>query len=237
MDPVSMMVVAGLSVAGSIAKAKATSDEADAQADNVLQQATAEHQGAEAQRMDAEAVRQEAASQRTAASLVEDQALASDYNASLSRQNAAQIRAQYEENTSRLRLQQAKERGALRGGYAASGVQFTGSALDVLGETVRNQELDAQTLLHEGEVKAIAEENNAALDRLSAASARRNEAGVLERAGFIDKQAAFQDKQASFLDDRANFIASTAPKVRKAGKLRAVGELASGIGSLFGRIG
>lgn len=234
MDPISLSV--GAMAVGSLASAKAKKMEGDAQAAAALQDALAMNQDAAATRIDAVGLRQDAEATRLSATLLEDQAKASDYNAQLNLQNAEQFRLQYAENERRLRVKQAKERGAIRAGFGSSGLQITGSALDVLAEAAATHELDALTIRHEGEVKAIAEENDAKLNRFSAASSRRNAAGVMEKAAYIDERASFSDQQASFLDERADFVRSTAPKLKKAGNLRAVGELASGASTLIGKM-
>lgn len=237
MDPVSMLVTGVATVAGSVVKAKASKMEGEAQAQNALQDALAIGQQAGAQRLDAESMRQDAETTRLSASLIEDEALASDYNAGVNLLNASQIRAQYSENERRYRYNAAKERGVIKGAVAASGRQMTGSALDLLAEATANQELDALTIRHEGNVAAIAEENNAKLNQLRAASARKNVAGVLKQADFIETKADFADESAKFLDRKAGAVAGTAGKLRKAGTLKAVGDLASGATTLFSRMG
>lgn len=230
------MLFIGASIVGAASSAKARKQEANAQAQNALQEALAMEQDAKATRIDAAALRQDAQATRISASALEDDALAAEYNAALNDQNAVDIRSQYAENERRFRVKAAKERGTIRSQFGGGGLQLTGSALDILAEAAETQELDALTIRHEGAVKAIAEENDAKLNRLRAASARRNAAGVMEKAAFIDERANFTDEQADFLEERAGFVRGTAPALRRAGTYRAIGEIASGAATLLGRM-
>lgn len=234
MNPVSLALGA-ITVGSAAASAKARKMEGDLQAKNALQEATAERERAGAVRSDAEALRQESKGVRESALQLEDEAQAADYNKTLSLQNAEQARAQATESARRFRLRTQKERGSIVAQVGGSGAALSGSALDVLAEAAANDELDALTIEHEGAVKAIAFENDARLNTLRATSARRNATSVLEKAGFIERKADYVDQSASFVEQRAAYIASTAPKLKKAGKYKAAGEFLSGVKTLFTR--
>lgn len=100
--------------------------------------------------------------------------------AAVSASNAAKYQAEVEENNADYarqaaqaqaeahQRQVAKQLGAIRANYGASGVQDEGSPLDVLGESARLGELDRLTILNQGENAAIGQENSARLDRFNA---------------------------------------------------------------------
>lgn len=234
MDPITLALGA-ITVGAAASSAKARKMEGDAQAANAIQEAAAERERAGAVRMDAEALGQDATAVRESALQLEDEAQAADYNTALARQNADQTRVQYAENVRRFRLKTQKERGSIATRLAASGLTMSGSALDVMSEAAANDELDALTIEHEGEVKALAFENDARLNVFRAASARRNAGSVRGQADFIDRKSAFVQDSASFVEERAAYIEGTAPKLKKAAKYKAAGEFLSGVTTLFTR--
>ena len=97
---------------------------------------------------------------------------AANYNAQVAEQNAAQSRAQGIENERRSRIESRKAIGSLKTAYSASGVSMSGSALDVLAESVANAELDARTIKQASEARAINFENEAKVQRYAGGQAR-----------------------------------------------------------------
>ena len=80
------------------------------------------------------------------------------YSKSVADANAAQARnaAAIEEDTSRFRT--GRLMATQRANYAASGLSFEGSPLEVMGDTAAQAELDALRIRYGGEVQARAEE-------------------------------------------------------------------------------
>lgn len=74
--------------------------------------------------------------------------------AEVARQNAKIVRAQGAEDARRFRLQSRQRLGTGRAAVGASGVQMTGSALDVLEQNALNMELDALTIEYESDIRA-----------------------------------------------------------------------------------
>jgi hypothetical protein len=93
-------------------------------------------------------------------------------NANVAIGNAKLAREKGAEQERQVRREGAKALGTIQAGYGASGVTMEGSPLEVLEESARNAELDALTVRHSGEVKAIAFENEARAYRTRGASAQ-----------------------------------------------------------------
>lgn len=225
-----ILAIAG-AVVGGAAKAKAARDEGKARAAQLQQEALAAQQDAAALRLDAEALRFDAAAVRNQGDMVLAEADAADYNAALADQNAVLTRQAAAENARRLRVQTTKQLGSIRARYGASGVALSGSALDVLEESAAAAELDRLTVIHEGDVKAIAFDNEAQLNRMKSGSARKNAASIIERAGFVDAKADFVDEQADFTASKTAFYNDQAKRAKKAGNLAAVGAIAGSVTS------
>lgn len=102
----------------------------------------------------------------------EAEAAASEYNAKLLEQNATQSRQQAAEEERRQRIFARKYLGSIRANTAASGLNLEGSALDVLEESAEMAELDALTIRHQGDTRAIGYQNEARLERFRAKNAR-----------------------------------------------------------------
>lgn len=89
------------------------------------------------------------------ASMAQSNALAAQREADYARQQAA-----YNENLQR--EQAAKVRGAQRAAIGASGLDFSGSPLDLLEETAFQSEIEAQQIRRQGEFSAASSEFDAA---------------------------------------------------------------------------
>lgn len=87
---------------------------------------------------------------------------AANYNAQVAASNAGLATQQAAEDERIFRIQSRGQIAEQRAGYAASGVQSQeGNAVDVLGESASNAELDALKIRHGGEVKANAYQQEA----------------------------------------------------------------------------
>lgn len=90
--------------------------------------------------------------------------------------NAATLRAEGEIEAAERRRESEKLLGAQRARAAASGVEISGTVLDVLGESVETEELNALRIAFRAERAAVvAEQEGAALE----AQARAQSAGTL----------------------------------------------------------
>ncbi len=99
------------------------------------------------------------------------QANAANYNAQVAQQNAT-IAQQQAQQEAELQQREARKRiGAAHAGYGASGITMEGSPLDVLEASASNAELDKQTILYNGRIRALGYQNTATLDKYSASEA------------------------------------------------------------------
>src|SRR5262249_6097014 len=71
--------------------------------------------------------------------------------------------------------------------YGASGVTAEGSPLDVLASSAYKAEMDRQTILYDGRIKAMGYEDQAALDRAKAGNEMMS--GIGDAAGILMKGA------------------------------------------------
>lgn len=108
---------------------------------------------------------------------------AGDYNAKIAIQNAGLSRMQSIEEARRIRVMGRKVMGEQRANFGASGIAQSGSALDVLAETAANNELDALTIMHEGESRARMFESDARQEKEQGDDARTN--SYLQAAGSL----------------------------------------------------
>lgn len=205
-DPVTLAIGAvavgtAFKAAGDIKQAKTEANAVRSQAQDTLQQAELTEQSALG---------------------VDAEAQAAEYNAGIADQNAVLTRQQYAEQERRYRDQSRLELGEIVARYGASGVTLDGSPMDVLEASARNAELNALTLRHEGEVKALAYTNDAALSRYQANVARSNAATVRSNAEYIRS--------------KAGRIDASADDVETAGVYNAIGTGLQGAGSLLGKV-
>ena len=205
-DPVTLGVGA-LAIGGAYQSSKAQKQQARAQADSQLAQ--------QQQLLD------EADIVEDSAKGIDAQAQASAYNAALAQQNAALTYQQAAEAERRYRVQARKDLGEIRARYGASGVTLDGSAMDVLMESARNAELNALTIRHEGDVKALAFTNEAALHKFTAAAATERAADVRT--------------SAEQMRSRAPAYSQSARSILKAGDSAATATLLSAGASVAGK--
>jgi hypothetical protein len=90
---------------------------------------------------------------------------AAKYNAKLAEQNAAMARDQANADAQAQQRDARRTIGLARANYGASGVTLEGSPLDVLEQSAALAELDRQTILYKGEVRATGYGNEAALEK------------------------------------------------------------------------
>lgn len=113
---------------------------------------------------------------------------AANYNAVVAEQNANASRQQAAMQATQIERDKALRLGSIRAAQAASGGTMAGSALDVIGDTASQYELQRQDAIYRGELQARGYMNTAQLDRANAsASARRGTmaagASLLQGAG------------------------------------------------------
>ena len=101
----------------------------------------------------------------------QQQAAASRYNAGVAENNATAARqsAAYEEARQREKVQ--AQQGQARANAGASGLQFTGSPLDVIAQNAENAELDSLAIRDGGTLRSNAYQAQAAGDRAAADAA------------------------------------------------------------------
>lgn len=96
---------------------------------------------------------------------------ADKYNAAVAQQNA---QAASDQANSQLQQQQRtayKQLGAQKAAYGASGVTSDGSPMDVLSDSYTQSELDANTIIYNGKLRAAGYTNQANLDSANASNA------------------------------------------------------------------
>lgn len=117
------------------------------------------------------------------------------YNQAIEMRNATIARQQAKSAADQQQADARKRIGAMRAGYAASGVTMDGSPLDALSSSAAEAELDRQNILYRGELAAIGAEDSAALYGMQARNARTQgyvgAASALLSGGFK-----FADRQA-----------------------------------------
>lgn len=109
------------------------------------------------------------------------QAAANEFNAETRRKQAKIAQEDAMENASRMRHNQAKELARIRAYYAGSGIEETGTALDMYGEQAGEFELEIADLYTNANRQAAGLENQARLDEFYGKQART--AGKFEMLG------------------------------------------------------
>lgn len=95
-------------------------------------------------------------------------AAAGRYNAQVSDNNAQRIRAEAATEIQDKRRDVRRQLGSIRAAYGASGIDFSGSPLDVLADSAFEGEWDVTKIRYKAEVAAVDEENRANLYRAGA---------------------------------------------------------------------
>lgn len=115
----------------------------------------------------------------------EAQANAAEYEGLVADRNAKIARNQAAVEQEDQRRENLRQLGAVRAAYGASGIEMSGSPLDVLSDTALEQELDVARIGYRGELKAIGEGDKANLARAEADNARS--AGAIGAVGSVLK--------------------------------------------------
>lgn len=105
---------------------------------------------------------------------------AASYNAQAAEAQAKTARSQAAYEALRHRRQSEQHLGAIRAGYARSGVTLDGSAVDILGSSAMEAEADNMLIEYGGMLRASGFQNQADVDRLSGRT--RRDAGYLTAA-------------------------------------------------------
>ena len=98
---------------------------------------------------------------------------AASANAQIAQRNATLARATAAQDAAAQDRQNRQRLGAIAANIGASGVAAAGTPIDILAESARQGELDKQTILFRGELRALGFQDNAALERNRGANARR----------------------------------------------------------------
>ncbi len=96
---------------------------------------------------------------------------AARYNASIKLQSAVAIADQTERDAEAQHRLSRQIMGGIRSAYGAAGVTGEGSVADVIGASATVAELDRQTVLYKGRLKALGYEQGARLDEFAAETA------------------------------------------------------------------
>lgn len=108
---------------------------------------------------------------------------AADQNSAMARLKAKQATEQAQVQETQYRSQSAKEMGSNRAAVGASGVDFGGSATDVLAENARNSEMNALNIRHQGAVQAAGLNQEA--DQYAAQASSSRTMGYLRAGGSL----------------------------------------------------
>lgn len=98
---------------------------------------------------------------------------AANFNAQVANNNAIAARQNAAANAKRQEREARLRAGANRAAAGASGIQLSGSVLDLLEDNAMEEELDRLTILHQGELQASGLESSATLLRAEGSAAQR----------------------------------------------------------------
>lgn len=100
-----------------------------------------------------------------------DRKAAADFNASVADRNAGIARAQAAQDAAQQQRDARRQMGAISAGYGASGVAVEGSPLEVLASSAYQAELDRQTIIYKGELRAMGYQDESTLERFGGETA------------------------------------------------------------------
>jgi hypothetical protein len=106
-----------------------------------------------------------------------------EYNATIMRQQAANVSLQATADATKHDIAAQEQIGQEEANAAGSGVTMTGSALSILAMSTAHAKLDEQAILYKGHVQSTGYMNQAALDVYSGKLAKQQ--GYLEAAGAL----------------------------------------------------
>ena len=101
------------------------------------------------------------------------QSNADKYNAAVARNNATIANDQAQAQLRQQQLDAYRKLGSVKASYGASGVTPDGSPEDVLADSLMQAELDANTIVYNGKLKAAGYTNSANLSESSAKNATK----------------------------------------------------------------
>lgn len=91
---------------------------------------------------------------------------ASQYNAALQERSARIALEQSQAEADRVRRLASRVQGSMLAGFGGSGLTIEDSAIDALGDSASQSELDVQIAKYHGKLQAMGYESNAVLDRM-----------------------------------------------------------------------
>ena len=122
-------------------------------------------------------------------------ATAQKFNAEINRRNAGMVLEQAAADADAQNRSSRQALGSIRAAYGAAGVTSEGSVGDVIEFSAASAELDRQTILYKGRIKAMGFTDEAALNMLAGKTARqqadfKSASSVLTSAGAASAIAA-----------------------------------------------
>lgn len=93
---------------------------------------------------------------------------AAEYNAAVAERNAGVAHAQASAEIQAKAIEQARHFGNVRAQFGSSGIEFSGSALDVFQDQLTSAEHDKQLIKYKGDMKALGFNDEATLARMNA---------------------------------------------------------------------
>lgn len=96
---------------------------------------------------------------------------ADKFNQQVAQQNAQAASDQAAMQLKQQQISAQRQIGAAKAGYGASGVTTSGSPMDVLADSYTQSEMDANTIIYNGKLKAAGYTNQANLDKAAASDA------------------------------------------------------------------
>lgn len=97
---------------------------------------------------------------------------ASTFNAALNERNATVATQQANAEAERIRRGASRVHGSMATGFGASGLTLEGSALDALGDSAAQAQLDIETVKYRGKLQAMGYHSSAELDRMQGDTAQ-----------------------------------------------------------------
>jgi hypothetical protein len=91
---------------------------------------------------------------------------AATFNAALNERNALVATQQSTAEAERIRRSASRVQGSMVAGLGASGLTLEGSALDALGDSAAQAQLDIETVKYRGKLQAMGYHSNAQLDQM-----------------------------------------------------------------------
>jgi len=102
----------------------------------------------------------------------EAEASAHEYNAAVAERNRKVIAQQTYQVKKDTKLDNRREKWGIRAKYAANGLAMTGSAMDVMADSMRTQALNVRRIEYKGKLLELEQEDTRNLELMSADAAR-----------------------------------------------------------------